>query len=644
MSNKNLLFPLPFIKRNFIFILLLIIVVFLETNINNHQFFVTIFQNLTEYQFDVDQGTVFGFTQVNDQLISEHNDPHITLRNIDDRIRFIKIRCTNPNPEALSQIFFRRVDQDWDEENSITFPLSYPDTTVSLPKTLNVASLRLDLTNREGDVLACQGFTLNSRSEFDLSFARICLLILGLTGMLVGNKFIPEGLSEIAWRIFTADGVWLFILLIVLISLAYPITITYDAAHYLWLADLIANGDWVNWDPIRYPGFPLHIFLSLLIFGYHQNALLYPMILFHVVLYFFSCQILFEVFKFKQGKERFITSFIVFIIIAMDPTVMGYFHTLLTEFYAATIAVVSVWLAIKLYQSQLFSRRFILLSSIILFLVPVAWHIKQPYIGAALFPLIIVTFLILFRQFSIRTLAYGFAMLFIVTLLVVGSTLAWNNFLRAQGNPMPQNRQVMTMLEEKLTDRPNVSDIGLWGFLKNIVDEYLAFSNYYLFSFSSRSVVRSPILGRGNENTMIAHRMFIKTGNSNLYFFSPKLFPHTTFTQTTYRSPLWLNSLFQARMKLSHTLFTLTNLALPIFNVAALFLWIRDKNILNTSLLLLGGSSLMNLIAHLFLIIPNDRYQFWGYIYNLLILSILIIYLLKIAQQRQNLIKQNNGQ
>ena len=601
--------------------------VLVEVNINNYQFFVTIFQNLNEYQFEINQGTIFGFKEADGQLISEHNDPHITLRNINDRIRYINIQCENDNPEALSQVFFRRVDEDWDVENSITFPLEHTETTVSLPRTLKVESLRLDLTNKAGDILTCQGFTLNPKTKFDVNGVRMGLFIFGLLGLLVSKKFIPEKFSNSVWQLLTVDGVWLFILLIVFINLAYPLTITYDAAHYLWLADLIRTGDWARWDPIRYLGFPLHIFLSLKIFGYHQNSLLYPMIVFHSLLFVFSCQIVFDVLNLKKGKERFLTALLIFLLIATDATVVGYFHALLTEFYAVTLAVISCSIAIKLYKSTLFSKQFYLLSSIYLILVPLAWHIKQPYIGAAFFPLLIITLMILMREFSSKILIYGLVLNFAVALLVIGSTLAWNTFLRSQGNRMRENRMLTTLLDEKLTEQAQNTQAGFGSFIEDKFNEYLAMSNYYTFNFRTRAVIKNTQIGRGNENTMIAHRLFTRLGESNLYFNSPKYKPYASFLQTTYSPPLWLNTLFQARLKLSHTLFTLTNLFLPIFTVIAVFLWIKNKSTFNASLLLLSTSSLLNMIAHLFLIIPNDRYQFWGYVFNLLILTIILVYL-----------------
>jgi hypothetical protein len=173
--------------------------------------------------------------------------------------------------------------------------------------------------------------------------------------------------------------------------------------------------------------------------------------------------------------------------------------------YAASIAVISASVAIKVYKSPLFKKRFWLLSTTFLLLVPLAWHIKQPYIGAALFPMVIVYILILIRQFSLKNMAYIFGFFLAVALLIIGTTFVWNSFLHAQGNPMPEQRQITTMLEESLADQVANLDLEPFDFLMNKADEYLAISNYYSFNFRTHTVDKNPIIGRGNENTIIPH-------------------------------------------------------------------------------------------------------------------------------------------
>jgi hypothetical protein len=292
-----------FLKHNLIFILLFLISIFLEASIFNHQFFINTFHFLEERHYQIDEGTLYGFERSNDLLISEHNDPNLTFRDIDLRVRYIRVQCTNPNPEAFSQVFWRRESQDFIEENSIKLPLSGSMALIQLPRTTKITSLRLDLTNQVDDRLTCQGITINPKIPYRPRFISILLFALSILGLVWGRKAIPTKYSETFLNILNNYGIWLFILLIILIDSLYPITITFDSAHYIWLADLIKQGNWADWDPIRFVGFPLHIFLSLMIFGENMGALLLPMILAHILIFMGSYKIIMLVFDEVDPKN-----------------------------------------------------------------------------------------------------------------------------------------------------------------------------------------------------------------------------------------------------------------------------------------------------------------------------------------------------
>lgn len=503
-------------RRNFIFIIIFLVIVFLEVFGFNNNFFVNTLFNLHEKEYEINDGILYGFKETNGYLISEHNDPNITFRQIDDRVRYITINCTNQNPDALSQVFYRRENEDWTEENSLSFPLLQYETTISLPRIIKLTSLRFDLTNTKGDKLFCDQITINPKSPIDISYIRLVLLIFSIIGLFIGHKIIPQKYLSIFRVLLINNSILILIIIILLIDLTYPVTLTFDSAHYLWLTDIIRKGNWSRWDPIRYIGFPFIIFLSTTIFSINQQALLYLMIIAHILLFYFSCKILFDVPIIQKEKDCFIISIFIFLFIAMDPTIFGYFHTLLTEFLAATIAVISCYIGIKLYNSSLFSKRFFAFSSLYIILVPVAWHIKQSYIGASYFPLLIVSLLIILRQISWKTLSYSFGIHLLLISIVLVSTWGWNAFLRSEDNPMRPERQISTALGEKLDYQKSTAKKSPLGYLKTKVVDFLALSNYYIFDFQSNSVVKSPSIGRGNENSVIAHRMFKNPRNANL--------------------------------------------------------------------------------------------------------------------------------
>lgn len=613
----------------------LIVIIFLEFNVFNQNIFLNSLQNLSRIEYEVDQGTLFGFSLQNGELRSKHNDPNITFSNIDTYVRYLEIQCYNPNPDAVSQVYYRKEHEGFSEDKSLTFPLSNNTTIISLPRTIKISSLRFDLTNIEGDTLYCQGITLNPRlsysPNYSPNYSRLALYGFIILGLIYGDKFIKPETSTKLMNLFINNGLWIFIFLILLIGFTYPVTITFDSGHYLWLANLIRQGEWANWDLIRYPGFPTIIFISTSVFGLTQNALLIPMIIAQVLLFLFSYQIIVNLIRPKHNISRIVIALMLFIVVGLDPTVMGYYHTLLTEYPATTLAIISVYLSIKLYKTPFLSKPFLLQSALFLLLVPFGWHLKQPYIGAAFFPFFLLSSMIVFRHFSWKTIGYFFTMNFALLAIVLASTSAWYGFLQARGNPMREDRQVARNAENIINYQTEISREDPQSYLKTKLDEYLAISNYYLFDFDTWSVDRTSSFQRANENSAIAHRMFKNPGRTNTFysFYSRYTYPF----QTAYTPPPWVNNIFFNRISLSNSIFTFTFLILPFFVILMMFLWIRYKSVLNAGLLILSASSLLNALAHL-LLAPNDRYSFWGYVFNLLVLILLSAILIRWLTQK----------
>ena len=131
----------------------------------------------------------------------------------------------------------------------------------------------------------------------------------------------------------------------------YKVTITYDTSHYLWLSSLLAqNGDFSTWDIARSVIFPLFIRISNILFGYNTTGLLVGMYIFYIIM-IVTCYFIYkdtikdEECCSKTMKWIFIILFL--ILIAINPMIFGYYHTLLTEFLAITLAILGCYLSWK---------------------------------------------------------------------------------------------------------------------------------------------------------------------------------------------------------------------------------------------------------------------------------------------------------
>ncbi|MFZ3070592.1 MAG: hypothetical protein WA110_05680 [Anaerolineaceae bacterium] len=628
--NKNVLINIGnFIKRNYLaLILLMVVAVSLELLCFNQDILFYNSNHLVEKDYQVKDGTLHDFKETDGVLTAETDDAHITFADIDTPVKAVLIQCSISNSESISEVYYHGEGETFSKEQSLQFSLDSPETVVRLPQTMEIDSLRLDLTNTQGDVLDCDGFSINPRLTYNFSIYRALVYLAALIALVLVDKFIKPADKEKFLVGADKYSLWVLVVLLVVIDLLYPVTVTYDSGHYLWLADIIHQGNWQDWDPVRYLGFPLSIFLSQSLFGYNQVALLIPMITAHIVLFAVSRQIVFEVFQPRDKRYKLLITLVIFGLIALDPTVVGYYHALLTEYVAATIAVISCYIAIKLYKAAPFSKVFYRYTACYFLLVPAAWHLKQPYISTAYFPFIIVCLLIILKKFTKKTVAYGVITNVILVALVLVSTAAWNSFLTAKGNPMYEDQQFSSFLNDRVSGQASILDNSTKSWVKNLVKSYLASANFVILDENGSIVSYS--LTYSFQNRLIAQRMFNLTGTSNIFVYPKGSFdPYTAYLQTIYAPPEWINNGFQARSTPSDVQFTLSFLMLPVCVVVIFFLWIKKKNLINSVLLILGGTSLLNALAHM-LASPIDRYFFLGYPLHLLTAVILIGYLISI--------------
>jgi hypothetical protein len=611
-----------FIRQNIIFIILFSIIISLELFSFNADFFNYHLHNLTERNLQVSNAALSGFDQTNGKLEATIDDPNLTFPMDEERVRFIKLDCTNFDPEAFSQIYYRSWMQGFKEVNSVIFSLSSQEAEITLPRTVKLSNLRFDLTNQKNDLVFCQEITINPEKQLNFSYLRLGLLLLSSVGFVFGNKIISNKSSKIIWEFVIQNGTWIFIVLIILISTAYPLTLTVDSAHYLWLADLIKQANWENWDPFRNIGFPLQIFFSSMLFLSGRDAALIPMIIARVILFYFSSMAVCEIFKAHTKNRRLMVHLFIFVFIIMDPTIFGYYQTILTEYVAATIAMVSIFMAIKLYRAPLFSKRFTFLSTYFLVMSLWSWHLKQDYVGAALFPFMIIVFLIVLKNFSWKSLAYFLLSISTISLLILFSTIAWNNYLLSQENPMDLGRDVTLMAGDSLDSQIGSIQTDFGNYLRLQLFNYFRAINFWVQD--QHQPLNEFSLTYGFQNRLVAHRIFLNLPAPNLIHDYPLFDPYLEPFAVRFAPHEVINFIFKSRINISHFFFTSTYLVLPIFTLLLFILWIHKKTLINAALLVLAGTSLLNALIHLLTGII-DRYLFLGYPLNLLIFTVLII-------------------
>ena len=601
-----------FLKRRVPAILVVLLVLIVEFAGFNRLFTVSMLSGETPEILEIEDGSLINFTYQEDVLIANGWDPKLQFRDLYEEVTLIDINCTPLYTDNSSQIFYSTDKHPISEDNSIRFALTSEDNIVVLPQKLLVQDLRFDLATDSGETLRCDNIVLNPKIELQTNFLRY-LVYLVLIALFLWFCLTHEPKIWTDW--IDRWGKWAVLfygLLIALIDFYFPLVLSYDSGHYLWLSNLIKQNNFSQWDIIRNPIFPLHLHLSKSFFSDSITGLKIPMVIYHLIFFIVIYALILLAANYKSGKAKFWVSTAIFLLIACDPTILGYFHAVLTEYMAATFAALACLLGFKLYKSNFYSKQFWLLNLALIFISLVGWHIKQPYLGIGLFPHAIAYLLMLTRRPGIKNWLVGAGIVALLVVTLVGSTMGWELFLAKRGNPLDVSRQFNTWLIRHLStqyDSPT-EQVDL-NPLKNTAKKYLTSSNFFYFDRNDNSMVNAPSFTRAAQNSTIAQNIY-RIGRRSLVSVP---FENVTDPYIEIASPPEaLNNLFLSRITFSNFLFKMGYLSLPLGLIGYLIWFIIRKEPLSVVVLILSGSAAGNAVIHnLSGAGPLDRYFFWGF-------------------------------
>ena len=236
----------------------------------------------------------------------------------------------------------------------------------------------------------------------------------------------------------------LFILLVITFF-SFSIIITWDSTHYMTYVSIFEGvSKFSNWDIVRGPIFPYIIYLGVTLFGKTTQGILLLLFLFYLVfikLVNYFCKAIFQ--------DKVIIKCVVLLFCIFNPIIFGYFHTLLTEFVAITLAMCSCYFAYKWWnvsnkkKKSLYSLYFVIA-------LPISWLLKRPYICCVLIPMIISIGIALFNNHTKQSVLYYLGTFTIATITLVISVIGWNQFLIYKGVDMNTGRDSSSMMSMQI--------------------------------------------------------------------------------------------------------------------------------------------------------------------------------------------------
>ena len=267
--------------------------------------------------------------------------------------------------------------------------------------------------------------------------------------------------SEATFRRFKAFSAYLTVLtpaLIIYFFSIMPIA-TFDSGHYLSMTQIFEGlAGWEDWDIVRGFTFPVMLDISNLLFGKSvSGALTFLLINYYV----FVCFISYLFFWFGFTLKKNPISVIAFtILVVLNPTIVGGFHVVLTEYASVVFAAVSCIAAYLWVKNPQGGRaRTAALICFFVAMTVIAFQLKQPYIMCSLLPLLAAVVVGLIRKQGVQVLAMRCACFFACIAVAVASSALWHQHIAryAEINPSRTNSTIAgdTLLRGARLIRPS---------------------------------------------------------------------------------------------------------------------------------------------------------------------------------------------
>lgn len=455
------------------------------------------------------------------------------------------------------------------------------------------------------------------------------------------------------------------LLVIVILFFSLPAVITWDGGHYLhYLPILKGELSFENWDIARGLSFPFFIYIFQNILGDSLNSLLVLLFMFYILSYLIVKLL---IIRFSLNLKISLALFYIFFV--FDILIFNWYHVLLTEFITASIALVSIYLSYE-YGFMKYNEnkiKFILISIYFILLIPITYHIKQPYFLIVLLPLVfsLFTFYVNRDLTDKTTIKLKIIVLILSLATLLGSISLWKSFLVSQNNKLTENRSTMYFLNKQLIcgvrmiGNSNLERINDEFFLENSIKQNIILSE-------NEKIEILNILNNKNNNLiaidyisylLITHPFELLKGYIKNYLSMANLFPHefyennaiayryfNTNTDTTFYMPPYEKYILNYKQHIGNkTLLVklLENLKmksdflfkiLPIFSIIIIFFSLillkksrnQELSIKYYFILMLSTISFVHILSHAILGALIDRYVFPVYPLMILVWILLL--------------------
>lgn len=229
-----------------------------------------------------------------------------------------------------------------------------------------------------------------------------------------------------------------FIFLILLILGLYyfsflPLIMPDSMEYYKNSQIIMGNMPIDTWWQIRGPGLSLFIALIIVIFGDSLIGFLMGTFLFYLIFLLFVFLATKKIINLLDNRlSKLIFIALILLLLVFNPILIGYYHAMLTEFVAITLATAVGYLSIKWMSVDLSRKNLVKNITYAAFFgvtTIYAWLLKQPYVTLALLPVIIASFLSILKDHTVKNTLYRLATTMSCLLFLFVGNYAWQSYL-----------------------------------------------------------------------------------------------------------------------------------------------------------------------------------------------------------------------
>lgn len=315
--------------------------------------------------------------------------------------------------------------------------------------------------------------------------------------------------------------------------LVSPINIFWDSAHYTSFVSIFEGAlPWKSWDIVRGPVFPLIIHLSNLAFGKTAVGLSITAYIFYLVGLISVYKIVVDSIRIDNKKEKIFLGILLGFYI-LDPIIYGYTHALLTEFVAIPFALLMCYLTWKWIDIDLLKNKkcFIILSIFFIISIPFSWHLKQPYLGITLFPILIAYIISCIKYSNKKNIISKSIVVLLCFISLIGSIKLWNAFLESKKINLNSERNVTQGFGKQL-----ISGLNNYELIENETKtKYLSKEEKKLYKTGDYKIINVY-----SVSDKLVDQVLIKTDDTNIStiasskFIITQLFQHPLLVMDSY--------------------------------------------------------------------------------------------------------------